>query len=94
MLHFAIPSIRHSRYIMVDLPLGACLSGKSTSLKQMRLLYGVGFTTEERKEVRRLVFSNIRVAFRIVFQQRKEWGLEYESDTSSVSIGISELLPI
>lgn len=64
--------------------LGAGESGKSTILKQMRIIYSEGFHMEERKEVRQVIFSNMIVAFKIIAEEMRELGLEYENDKSDV----------
>ena len=66
--------------------LGAGESGKSTILKQMRIIYSEGFRMEERKEVRQVIFSNMVVAFKIIAEEMKELGLEYEREESFVSL--------
>lgn len=65
--------------------LGAGESGKSTILKQMRIIYSEGFHLEERKEVRQVIFSNMIVAFKIIAEEMREIGLEYENPESQVS---------
>ena len=39
--------------------LGAGESGKTTILKQMRMIHSHGFTTEERNDARMIVYSNV-----------------------------------
>lgn len=56
----------------------------------MRLTYSEGFHLDERKEVRQAVFSNIIVAFQLVFAEMKEMGLQFE-DGSLVSCGLLDL---
>ncbi|KAI9730809.1 MAG: hypothetical protein M1834_005527 [Cirrosporium novae-zelandiae] len=46
--------------------LGAGESGKSTILKQMRIIHSGGFSTDERREVRAVIYSNIVVAFKVI----------------------------
>ncbi|KAL8776706.1 MAG: hypothetical protein Q9213_008165 [Squamulea squamosa] len=62
--------------------LGAGESGKSTILKQMRIIYSEGFHLEERKEVRQVIFSNMVVAFKIIAEEMREIGMEYELQES------------
>lgn len=66
--------------------LGAGESGKSTILKQMRIIYAEGFHLEERKEVRQVIFSNMIVAFKIIAEEMRELGVEYENKESHVLI--------
>ncbi|KAF2670317.1 heterotrimeric G protein alpha subunit subtype 2 [Microthyrium microscopicum] len=47
--------------------LGAGESGKSTILKQMRLIHSTGFKTAERKSFRNVIFQNIVEAFLMMF---------------------------
>ncbi|KAI4198576.1 MAG: hypothetical protein LQ346_002729 [Caloplaca aetnensis] len=57
--------------------LGAGESGKSTILKQMRIIYSEGFHLDERKEVRQVIFSNMIVAFKIIAEEMREIGMDY-----------------
>ena len=63
---------------------GAGESGKSTILKQMRLIYTDGFGVHERKEVRQVIFSNMVVAFKIIGEEMRDLGLDYGFSTSLV----------
>ena len=62
---------------------GAGESGKSTILKQMRLIHTDGFPLHERKEVRQVIFSNLVVAFKIIGDEMRELGLSYENDATA-----------
>lgn len=64
--------------------LGAGESGKSTILKQMRIIYSEGFRLDERKEVRQVIFSNMIVAFKIIAEEMRELGLDYSNEKSPV----------
>ncbi|KAM0794156.1 G-protein alpha subunit-domain-containing protein [Usnea florida] len=68
--------------LLVTLSPGAGESGKSTVYRQMKLLCEPGFTMEERRMFRDVFFDNILGAFRIVFEARREWGVDYESKNS------------
>ncbi|KAG5950086.1 G-Protein alpha subunit [Claviceps sorghi] len=59
--------------------LGAGESGKSTILKQMRLIYSQGFNKNERLEWKPVVFSNIIQSFRTISEAMTE--LHYSFDT-------------
>ena len=63
---------------------GAGESGKSTILKQMRIIYSEGFHLDERKEVRQVIFSNMIVAFKIIAEEMRELGDSYEKSESEV----------
>lgn len=64
--------------------LGAGESGKSTILKQMRIIYAEGFRPDERREVRQIIFSNMIVAFKIIAEEMRELGVEYKNQKSQV----------
>lgn len=69
---------------LADVCSGAGESGKSTILKQMRIIYSEGFHLDERKEVRQVIFSNMIVAFKIIAEEMREIGMEYENVESHV----------
>lgn len=58
--------------------LGAGESGKSTVLKQMKLIYSQGFTSLEKLEWKPVVFNNIVHSFRSIFDAMKEYGIEFQ----------------
>ena len=64
---------------------GAGESGKSTILKQMRIIYSEGFHLDERKEVRQVIFSNMIVAFKIIAEEMRELGENYDNPESEVN---------
>ena len=63
---------------------GAGESGKSTILKQMRIIYSEGFHLDERKEVRQVIFSNMIVAFKIIAEEMRELNVSYDNPESEV----------
>lgn len=67
------------------LPVGANESGKTTILKQIRILHSdKGIPMEERKELRQVIFSNMIVAFKSIAKEMKELGVEYVNKESHV----------
>lgn len=50
----------------------------------MRIIYAEGFRPEERREVRQVIFSNMIVAFKIIAEEMRELGVEYENQQSQV----------
>ncbi|KAF2140670.1 uncharacterized protein K452DRAFT_319565 [Aplosporella prunicola CBS 121167] len=60
--------------------LGAGESGKSTVLKQMRVIHAGGFSKAERKQWRVVIFNNLVNAFEIVFSAMQEQGISFESE--------------
>ena len=51
--------------------LGAGESGKSTIFKQMKILYGAGFTDEDRTKVTPVIYSNTIIAMRAIIEACK-----------------------
>ena len=58
--------------------LGAGESGKTTVLKQMRLIHTAGFTTKEREQWRAIVFANILTAMRDALHAMEALELTFE----------------
>uniref|UniRef100_A0A6U4C937 Uncharacterized protein n=1 Tax=Phaeomonas parva TaxID=124430 RepID=A0A6U4C937_9STRA len=56
--------------------LGAGESGKSTIFKQMKILYGVGFSEEDRGQYKRFVFSNIIEAMKAICEACEALGIK------------------
>jgi guanine nucleotide-binding protein subunit alpha len=65
--------------------LGAGESGKSTILKQMRLIHSTGFKTNERKGFRNVIFQNIIEAFLMMFDIMDAQRTAFEDQQNQVS---------
>ena len=63
---------------------GAGESGKSTVLKQMKLIYAQGFSKAEREDCRSTIFSNLVTAFRTIFKAMDELDLNFENPDNDV----------
>ena len=64
---------------------GAGESGKSTILKQMRLIYTKdGFTKNEKEEWRVIIFNNILDGLRMIVDAMEEFGIEFENENTTV----------
>ena len=50
----------------------------------MRIIYSEGFHVDERKEIRQVIFSNMIVAFKIIAEEMREIGMDYENAESEV----------
>ncbi|KAI9889231.1 MAG: G-Protein alpha subunit [Vezdaea aestivalis] len=83
--------------------LGAGESGKSTVLKQMKLIYAQGFSRTERDEWRSIIFGNLNNAFKVILDAMEELEIdlgnsENESYVHLISlereIGHKEALPL
>src|SRR3954470_8380791 len=64
---------------------GAGESGKSTVLKQMRLIYAQGFSKSEKEEWRAIIFNNILSAFKVIIDAMEELGVEFDVKPNNVS---------
>jgi hypothetical protein len=64
---------------------GAGESGKSTVLKQMKLIYAQGFSKSEKEEWRAIIFNNILSAFKVVLDAMEELGYDFENSENEVS---------
>ncbi|KAK4972574.1 hypothetical protein LTR28_012219 [Elasticomyces elasticus] len=59
--------------------LGAGESGKSTVLKQMRLIHTGGFKKDERKQWKVTIFHNLLHAFQVIFSAMEEQDMDFEN---------------
>ncbi|KZV77441.1 heterotrimeric G protein alpha subunit 4 [Peniophora sp. CONT] len=62
--------------------LGSGDSGKSTILKQMRLIHRVPFKPEEVESYRQLIFNNLTQGMKYVIESMDDMGLEVSSDNA------------
>jgi hypothetical protein len=69
--------------------IGAGESGKSTVLKQMKLIYAQGFSKNEKLEWKPVVFNNIIQSFRLIFEAMNELGLKLDSEDNEVSLRVA-----
>lgn len=47
---------------------GAGESGKSTIIKQMRIIHSSGFQIDERRQIKAVIYSNMIIAFRVLLE--------------------------
>ncbi|GKT60301.1 guanine nucleotide-binding protein alpha-2 subunit [Colletotrichum tofieldiae] len=64
---------------------GAGESGKSTVLKQMKLIYAQGFSKNEKLEWKPVVFNNIVQSFRLIQDAMTEMGIEFSNPENEAS---------
>ncbi|KAM6902285.1 guanine nucleotide-binding protein subunit alpha-14-like [Xenentodon cancila] len=69
--------------------LGAGESGKSTFIKQMRIIHGKGYNDADRKSFTRLVFQNIIAAIKSLIEAMKTLQIHYVDDQN---IGLAQKL--
>ncbi|KAI1159011.1 G protein alpha subunit [Nemania serpens] len=60
--------------------LGAGESGKSTVLKQMKLIYAQGFSKTEKLEWKPVVLMNVIQSLRLIFDAMEDYAIEFERD--------------
>lgn len=70
--------------------LGAGESGKSTIIKQMRILYSGGFQEDERIQVKAVIYSNVVVAFRVLLEIMQEERIEYADEKTRMHAEVLE----
>jgi guanine nucleotide-binding protein subunit alpha len=63
---------------------GAGESGKTTVLKQMKVIHAVGFSPQELDHYRRQVFQNLWDGMRACLEAMQVFGLRLGSDSSRV----------
>lgn len=63
---------------------GAGESGKSTVLKQMKLIYASGFSKSEREECRTIIFSNIVHAFKVILEAMDDLDIKFANPDNEV----------
>ncbi|KAJ5601689.1 hypothetical protein N7510_011223 [Penicillium lagena] len=60
--------------------LGAGESGKSTIIKQMRIIHDRGFPEEERRQTRAVIYSNLVIAFKVLLDIMNAENIEFENE--------------
>lgn len=66
-------------------PPGTGESGKSTFIKQMRIIHGSGYTEEDRKGFTKLVYQNIFTAMQAMIRAMDTLKIQYTSKENEVS---------
>lgn len=66
------------------LRIGAGESGKSTVLKQMKLIYAQGFSKTEKLEWKPVVFNNVIQSMRVIFDAMSDYSIEFENKDNEV----------
>ncbi|KAI8336111.1 G-alpha protein [Chlamydoabsidia padenii] len=59
--------------------LGAGESGKSTTVKQIKLLYDGGYTPEERESFKEVIFSNTIQSMKVTLEAMTKLGIEFSN---------------
>jgi hypothetical protein len=64
---------------------GAGESGKSTFIKQMRIIHGSGFSEDERRNFICVVHHNLCVAMQTLIKAMEKLNIQYEDSSNVVS---------
>lgn len=71
------------RMLTID-SIGAGESGKSTILKQMKLIHAAGFSKSDREDYRVIIFSNLLNSFKAVLEAMDVYGLKFSNPENHV----------
>ena len=66
-------------------------SGKSTFIKQMRIIHGSGYTDEDKRGFIKLVFQNIFMAMQTMIRAMELLKIQYENPESAVSLLLNSI---
>ncbi|EXJ93746.1 hypothetical protein A1O1_02139 [Capronia coronata CBS 617.96] len=70
--------------------LGAGESGKSTIIKQMRIIHSSGFQDDERVQVKAVIYSNVVVAFRVLYEIMQDEKIDFENEANEARAELLE----
>ncbi|KAI9286267.1 guanine nucleotide binding protein alpha subunit [Umbelopsis sp. AD052] len=63
--------------------LGAGESGKSTILKQMKLIHDGGYSQDERESFREIIYSNTTQSMRVILEAMETMGINFQNPNNS-----------
>lgn len=66
--------------------LGTGESGKSTFIKQMRIIHGQGYSEEDKRAHIRLVYQNVFMAMQAMIRAMDTLDIQYGDPSSEVSV--------
>jgi guanine nucleotide-binding protein subunit alpha, other len=69
---------------------GAGESGKSTIIKQMRIIHSSGFQEDERVQVKAVIYSNVVIAFRVLLEIMQDENLTFADEKTKVYADVIE----
>jgi hypothetical protein len=64
--------------------LGSSDSGKTTVLKQLKIIHGGGYSMEERKKFHRYIHMNVLETIRLLVENMKEMNIPLENESNEV----------
>lgn len=66
--------------------LGCGESGKSTFIKQMRIIHGSGYSDEDKKGFAKLIYQNVFMAMQSIIKGLEQLGIAYSDSSCTVSL--------
>ncbi|RPA89567.1 guanine nucleotide binding protein, alpha subunit [Choiromyces venosus 120613-1] len=66
--------------------LGAGESGKSTILKQMKLIHASGFSKNDRDDYRVIIFANLLNSFKIILEAMESYDLTFQNEENEAYV--------
>jgi guanine nucleotide-binding protein G(q) subunit alpha len=75
---------RNARRELKLLLLGTGESGKSTFIKQMRIIHGNGYSEEDKRQHIRLVYQNVFMAMQAMIRAMETLGIPYHHEGAEV----------
>jgi guanine nucleotide-binding protein G(i) subunit alpha len=73
--------------------IGAGESGKSTILKQMKLIHDGGYSLEERESFKEIIFSNTVQSMRVILEAMQNMGIPLANPNNKIHSAIILDLP-
>lgn len=64
---------------------GAGESGKSTIIKQMRIIHSGGFPEDERRQTRAVIYSNLVIAFKVLLDIMRAENIDFQLEKTKVT---------
>lgn len=77
---------------MLTVCLGAGESGKSTIIKQMRIMHSNGFQEDEKVQTRAVIYSNVIVACKVLMEIMENQKLDFDHESTRVHADLLEEL--
>lgn len=83
-------SVNFNNQLFLDSLTGTGESGKSTFIKQMRIIHGSGYSDEDKRGFIKLVYQNIFMAMQSMIRAMDLLKIQYSDSRNSVSVlGVS-----
>ena len=84
LLPFSLPSLPPSLSLPLYVSLGTGEAGKSTFIKQMRIIHGQGYSDKDRAEFKTLVYRNTVKGIQIMIEAMETLTIPYTDPSNTV----------